>query len=351
MFADFITVHDPRWSQVLECCAHDVYHLPAYVEFAAWHEEGIPTAFYAEQEGARFLAPLLLRDVPAELDAPPGWQDATTPYGYPGPILCPPDDGAALSRFLEAFTRRCEERNIVTAFFRLHPLLEMPLDVLQRHGILVSHGQTVAVDLSPDLEAIRAQFRQNHRRDIRKLIETGFWVARDRWEYYDDFILLYRETMERLGAAEFYFFTDSYFSRLRAALGSHLHLFTVLSREGAVASAALFTSINHIVQYHLGATDEHFLANAPSKLLFDDAIHWAKDEGYRTLHLGGGVGAKEDSLFRFKAGFSALRCTFNTYRMVISEQKYAVLNRRWHERHPSAEDTPDFFPEYRASHT
>jgi hypothetical protein len=351
MFADFIMTHDQRWSQILESCAHDVYHLPAYIEFAAWHEKGVPTAFYAEQEGARFLVPLLLRDVPAELGAPLGWQDAMTPYGYPGPILCPSDDGPILRRFLEAFTQRCEAQNIVTAFIRLHPLLEMPTDVLQDYGEVVSHGQTVTVDLSPTLEMIRAQFRQNHRRDIRKLAEAGFQVRRDCWDYYDDFIRVYRETMERLGATEFYFFTDAYFSKLRAALGSHLHLFMVFSSDGSVASAALFMSINQYVQYHLGATDERFLANAPSKLLFDDAIRWAKDEGYRTLHLGGGVGAKEDSLFRFKAGFSSARCTFNTYRMVFSEQKYALLNDRWYERYKSAEDSPDFFPRYRASHS
>ena len=75
----------------------------------------------------------------------------------------------------------------------------------------------------------------------------------DRWEFYDKFVDLYKQPMERLAADEFYFFEDSYFSELRATLGEHLHLSTVLSPEGELAAAGLITSVNGLAQGLFGA--------------------------------------------------------------------------------------------------
>ena len=347
MKAEFISPQDSRWLEVLYRARHDFYHLPDYVELCARHEGGEPIAFYAESGGAAFLAPVLIHDVPAALGAPVGWVDAATPYGYSTPILAPASDAPSLESFLDVFRQVGVEHGIVTAFFRLHPLLPLPQSALSKYGELIRHGHTVSIDLTLPFEDIWSQTRTNHKRDIRKLQRDGFQPYMDRWELLGEFITIYEQTMERLAASEFYFFSHDYFTELQTALGERLHICSILAPTGETAAAGLFTSNDGIVQYHLGATNEDYLNRAPSKLMFEHVRRWAKEAGSHVLHLGGGVGGYEDSLFLFKAGFSKLRNDYYTYRMVLDEEKYAVLNATRRELGALPEDDSEFFPVYR----
>lgn len=350
MFADFLGPQDPRWQQFLYDSAHDFYHLPQYVELFARHENGQPQAFYAEDGDSAFLAPLVVHTLPLALGAPAHWRDAVSPYGYASPLVKPAGDAAALRRFLEAFKQRGEENGMVSAFFRLHPLYELPQAALTEYGEVVLHGETVVIDLSLSVEEMWAQTRRDHRKDIKKLIDAGFTVVMDDWNLFDPFVQIYTDTMKRLSARDFYFFSKDYFSSLCSALGEHLHLGSVKSPEGDIACAGLFVETGGIVNsYFSGSADPYAQhPQAPNKLLFDYARRWAKEAGYKKLHLGGGVGSQRDSLFEFKSGFSKSRLLFHTFRMVLDEQKYTFLNQRRTElRGDSVQDTA-FFPLYRS---
>ena len=56
--------------------------------------------------------------------------------------------------------------------------------------------------------------------------------------------------------------------------------------------------------------------------MIDDMVAWAHARGNRVLHLGGGVGGREDSLFHFKQGFSDWLIPFYTWRIVVDEVRY-----------------------------
>ena len=76
----------PRWMDLLAGMRHDVYHLPGYVRFAAtWQDAGEPRAFVAEDDGHRFVMPLIVRPIPSAVrgGGTPS-HDATCPRGYPG---------------------------------------------------------------------------------------------------------------------------------------------------------------------------------------------------------------------------------------------------------------------------
>jgi hypothetical protein len=347
--AELIGPSDPRWCRLLQQVPHDVYHLPEYVAFAARQEGGAPRAFYVETSTFGFLLPLLVRELPAELDAPPDWRDASSPYGFfSAPLATDPGDTGALLSALEAFREVGRDQGIVSAFIRLHPVRALAGDPFARAGRLHTHGRVVYVDLSRSLEELWSQTRENHRSGIKKLTRAGFVPAMDRWDLYGDFVRLYRETMERASATSFYFFSDAYFEDLRVTLGDRLHLCSVVSPQSEVASAGLFCAIDGAVQYHLGGTAGPYLSKAPSKLMFDFVRRWGKERGAATLHLGGGLGAVEDSLFHFKAGFSPLGATCQTFRMILDEDRYSTLHARWTERcAPSDGDLSDFFPVYR----
>lgn len=307
----------PEWEAVLRAARHDFYHLPAYVALSALQERGRPCALRVTHGGRTMLLPLLVREIPG------GGFDATSPYGYPGPVGIGTNDPAFLRVALVGGLQVLRQAGLVSAFVRLHPLLN-PLPPTGI-GTLVRHGESVSVDLTLPTEELWAQTRLNHRRDIRRAVRLGCVASMDEdWKHLESFKKLYRATMARRSAAAFYLFEDAYFDGLRDALGESLHL-CVVEKDGVVAAAGLFVETNGIVQYHLSGMDDGFRMVQPTKLMMHFVRGWAKGRGNRVLHLGGGVGGDADSLLQFKVGFSPLRHAFATLRMVIDEREYGRL--------------------------
>lgn len=108
--------------------------------------------------------------------------------------------------------------------------------------------------------------------------------------------------------------------------------------------AGIFTCCHDIVQYHLGGTKDKGLALSPARLMFDTVRLWATDLGYKTFHLGGGVGGHKDSLYQFKKGFSKTEHSFYLWKWVIDSQSYDHLCQT-KNLDPTASD---FFPAYRS---
>src|SRR5262249_30350693 len=214
-------------------------------------------------------------------------------------------------------------------------------------GSLTRRGTTVAMDLTLSAEDIWGRIRSNHRRDIERSRQQGTVVTMEcGTEGLAGFAEIYGESMDRVGAAPSYYFPATYFQELSATLGDRL--WTCTARRGGEALASiLLVECGPIVQYHLGGTRTAALKQAPSKRLFDHAWRWAKDRGRRVFHLGGGVGAAEDSLFDFKAGFSDRRYAFYTWHMVFLDETYRLLEARCRATGPST-PRPEFFPAYRA---
>ena len=84
-----------------------------------------------------------------------------------------------------------------------------------------------------------------------------------------------------------------------------------------------------------------------AELVLDFARNWAKDRGNDVLHLGGGVGSRNDSLFEFKAGFSKTRHDFVTWHLVFMPDVYDDLEKKRDSILGPAEDV-GYFPAYRA---
>jgi hypothetical protein len=341
MRARLLGVDEPLWESFLRDVRYDFYHLPSYAALGAVQEGGEAKALYVEDGERSVLLPLILRAVPGSES-----RDATSPYGYPGPLLRGTDDPRFLSDALGAGLAALRDAGSVTLFVRLHPQLnpEPPVGV----GEVVLHGTTVSVDLTAPSATRWAQMRENHRRDITRAIRNGL-VARvdDSAERYGEFKQIYHGTMERRSAAPYYHFGDEYFDRLRDALGERLHLL-VVEKDGGTAAAGIFIETDGIAQYHLGGTAEASAGAEPSKLLIHAACDWAEKRGNRTLHLGGGVGGAADSLFLFKAGFSPLRHPYRTLRVVLDEVEYRRLVAA---RDPAVDpdDLGGYFPPYRLS--
>lgn len=320
--------------------AHDFYHLPGYVSLCAEQEGGRPTALLVTEGQRLMLLPLVVRPIPL------GGEDAISPYGYPGPLFV----GAGDPSFAERAMRKGEELlaslGMVSLFVRMHPLLN-PIPP-HGSGLLVRGGDTVSIDLELSADEHWRQTVSGHRNQINRAERSGTLAVIDSdWRFFNTFQKLYRATMERVGADAYYLFDTSYWEKLRLVLEDRLSLWIVKRGDGAVAAAGLFVEAPGIVQYHLGASDSRFISEAPTKLLIHSVRGWAKDRGHRWLHLGGGLGTEDDSLLKFKAGFSPIRHRYHTLRAVLAPIRYRELEQS-HARSSSAPPKPGYFPAYRA---
>jgi hypothetical protein len=353
MQTDLIQSDSPRWRECLGDVAHDVYHLPEYVQLEAAREGGQALAFFAEDKDGWLLAPLVTRRIDRHLPALGPLYDATGPYGFASPLVfhrssVPDHRDAFTLRAFEEMQRELGERNIVSAFLRLHPLLPTPSAQLSKIGCVVDHGQAVYVDLQLSDEQLWNQTRPRYRSYINKARRTGYVASfDDTWSSLETFVDLYHQTMCRVNAADRYFFSFNYFTELREKLSGRLFLCKV-EIDGLIVCAGLFSECDGIVQYLYGGGDSAHLACHGTKLMIDHVRSWAKQRGNRLLHLGGGVGGQNDSLFQFKSGFSRSTCRFTTLRFLTNPVAYRALVRDWEDATQAAADgMREFFPAYR----
>lgn len=344
------------WSEVVGgATCHDFYHLPQYHALAEQRGEG-EARLFCYREGAYSIAlPLLLRGPmrhPAFAGADlPSWQDATSVYGYAGPVASHEDIPEPVARgFCEALEIAFRDLQVVSVFSRLHPFMEQA-PLLAGLGECPAVSRTVSIDLSLPPEVQYSKYSHQHRTRLNKLKRLGLTCVHDReGAYLDDFIEIYNQTMRRVGAGPDYFFPREYFEQLYLALGPRLHLFVAL-QENRPITAVLFVSCDGIAQYHLGGTRDEALALSPTRLVLDQARLWAMEEGCRVLHLGGGASSSpDDSLFRFKLGFSDRTHPFRLWRWIVFPERYDELCRlknAWNDSN-GVIAAPKYFPTYRS---
>lgn len=335
--AAWLASDSAEWQELVDGTRQaDSYHGAPYHRLAERRGEGEARLFVCRDATGWIGMPLLVRPI----EALPGRRDAGSVYGYAGPIASTDKPSTALvDAFQRGLEARLEAEGIVSLVARLHPLLDQAAWIGPL-GSVREMGATVSIDLTAPETAQLAGYRSNHRRDLKRLARDGYVTTRETGAgAREAFIEVYHANMRRVGAAAGYFFDAAYFDGLADALGPGLDLF-LCRKDGEVAGGALCMRKRHIAQYHLGAVADAHLEAAPLKQLLDAARQHYTATGAEIFHLGGGRGSGEDSLFRFKAGFSPTRHRFALWCWVIDEPAYGELT----------EDRPptDFFPAYRA---
>ncbi len=304
----------------------DIYFSERYVSL---YEDGAHVAccVLCEEGGSVLLYPFLrgTNDL--------GY-DFETAYGYGGPVTNS-NDSAWVGQALGEMAECLREASYVCGFTRFHPLLcnagmaGAVMDVLfDRH--------TVAVDLTKDLEDVwKEQVTSKNRNMIRKAQKNGLvFRAEEDFSSMDGFVRMYRQTMERLGADDFYLFDEGYFRAFAAGLGRNGFLGTV-TRDGRLVGAALFMYDGIWGHYHLAGSDRENGGVGVNNFLLWNAMGKLKEKGVRTFHLGGGTSAlPTDSLFKFKRAFSPNRADFYIGKWIFNETAYGNLCERWERDNP-----------------
>lgn len=331
--SELAEIDAPGWDELLERlgCA-DSYLLRGYVESARVLEGGRPVLLHLSDAGGDVVFPLLVRELPSG-----GGFDVTTPYGYGGPVATGADPPTP--RFWELYGDWCRTVGVVTTFIRFHPLFANQRDA--RLAVQVEPlGRTVGWRLQvPDLFG---GMHPAHRRACRRATSAGVSVStREALDDFSAFAALYEVTMRRVGAADFYLFGEPYWDAL-VRLGEQVVVFEA-EEGGEVLASALCFATPPWLHYHLGATADRGRELGASNLLFYEAASWARERGYERFHLGGGVGAQEDSLFTFKRRFDpgGDLLEFAVGKAVHDRDAYRALAGR------NPDDLDGFFPAYR----
>jgi hypothetical protein len=114
--------------------------------------------------------------------------------------------------------------------------------------------------------------------------------------------------------------------------------------EGRLVASMLGMGEPPWLHYHLGGSVDGAGRSGASHLALLGLAEWGQDQGYSLLHLGGGVGGREDTLLEYKLRFApdGLRPAA-VGKALHDPAAYAELT-------GSAEvDWAGFFPAYRAS--
>jgi lipid II:glycine glycyltransferase (peptidoglycan interpeptide bridge formation enzyme) len=229
---------------------------------------------------------------------------------------------------------------VIAFFTRQNPLIDSSW-LLSGCADVVNLSSTVCIDLRKPETVQNKEMTKGHRYDIRKAKNNGVTAREvEYFEFLDTFISIYYETMGRTGACDYYFFPKQYFLQLKENLGDAVRLY-IAEAKGEVIAAAIFLLSNKIIQYHLSGALSAFLSLSGAKVIIDEVRRWGTDNGFFWFHLGGGVSSVEDSLFRFKAGFSKLRFQFQVIKWIIDPMVYNEAIKR------SKQLDSCFFPAYR----
>ena len=352
-----ITMDRPdEWDAVLARSGrHDCYHLWAYHDLARRQGEGQPYLLSLQDRGHFAALPFLRRAV-SEVRGLEDCRlsDATSAYGYPGVVttMRPAHDAAEPFRaaFQQSLRDALKKLDVVSLFVRQNPLIDSGW-MLSGMDCSDVRGLTVAIDLTRPEEEQLAGYRSNHRRDVRRALKDGAVVRADPdFQRIDSFVRLYTQTMDAAGADAYYYFSKEYFLELKSLLGDRVTLLFCEHGENVI-SGAMFLKFNGVIQYHLGGTATEFRKfRGGIKLIFDRMRSWGTQNGYRWLHLGGGLGGQRDSLFDFKAGFSHTYFPFQASKIIVDREAYQDLVTRrgqWIATQDPPDPASEFFPEYR----
>jgi len=181
----------------------------------------------------------------------------------------------------------------------------------------------------------------HHRRVVKRARGEDLEVAVDpEPRDLDAFVEVYEETMRRSDASPFYFFSAAYWTDLLRDVP--LVRVDVL-RRGELVASVLGMGEPPFLHYHLGGTTDAGRRLGASHLALYTLASWGHEHGYRTLHLGGGVGGRDDSLREFKRRFAPNGLTRAAIGKAVHDTD-GYLRRSG----AAAVDWDGFFPAYRA---
>ncbi len=262
------------------------------------------------------------------------YYDFETAYGYGGPISNSESKKWIITA-LEEIEKCFRNERYICGFVRFHPLIE---NVDQSRDVIecIFDRKTIVVDLRESIDDIwEKQISSKNRNMIRKAQKNDlqFRVDYD-FDFKEEFIRLYNNTMARLNAEEFYHFNDIYYDSFVQDFKGNSFIGTVICNE-KIISSAIFMMNGSFGHYHLSGSDRDYSSLGANNFLLWSAAIELKQHDINWFHLGGGSNSNIDnSLYRFKRSFSPNEKDFYIGKWIFNQSIYDEICKEWEESNP-----------------
>ena len=333
-----------QWDKIVRSFkSYDVYYLSGYTKAFQMHGDGQPILFYYEDDEIRGINVVMRRDISTDSYfygriASDTLFDFITPYGYGGWLI----EGEGNKDLLfSSYEKWCQSNNIVSEFVRFHPILNNAESSKPFYDV-VPLGNTISMDLSsPD--KIWENFTSKNRNMVRKAQKSGVKIYRGQLpSIYNTFKEIYNLTMDSDNAKPYYYFNDEFYDSILNDLKNEAQVFWA-EYDGKIIAASIMISANEYMNYHLSGSLREYQSLAPTNLLLYNAAIWGFSNGYKSLHMGGGVGSKEDGLYKFKSAFNRNETKlFSIGKKIYLNDVYENLSKM-----KNIDFETGFFPKYR----
>ncbi len=331
-----VNSNESKWQNCLnnfDNVQKDIYFDYRYAKAYEKNGDGrVACAVFIGDNGMRLLYPFIIIKVP-DYGLDLEYYDISSCYGYGGPLI----DSYNLhdmNIFEIELHNWCLENNIVSEFIRYHPFLDN-YDKFKKDIVVEKNRRTISVDLSASFKDIwEKSIASKNRNQIRKAEKSGVSIRESM--NITDFMDIYKQTMEKLEADEYFYFSDSYFRELSKLIPQNMIILEAVYEEKVIA-AAMFMFMGDKMHYHLAGSLREYLKFCPNNLIISNAIKYGIDNGYKYLHLGGGLSdSDEDSLFKFKKSFSSDIKEFYIGKRIHDNIVYEFLINKWEEKNKRA---------------
>ena len=274
---------------------------------------------------------MIFRKIPGESK----YFDAAAVYGYNGVLTSSALSSADFNLGIARIKKALAERGCVSFFNRESNFTRYRLPES------TETGKVLAVDLIQDPDVYEKSLAEGHRQEIKALRKLNYTVVKSTdLKAIQDFQEVYEQTMIRRGAKTNYFFSVKYFESVLKIHSSAPDLRAVY-HEGKMIAGAIFITQGDHIYYMFSGSILGVSRYSAMKLILDQVIRENLNNGKKLLHLGGGLGGKQDSLYQFKFGFGKVILPFYTTQWILIPEAYNRLSAQ-------VLTETSFFPKYRS---
>ena len=340
-----------QWRELLDALPttrRDIHYHPDYLRIyeETYDETAVLFVFHKEQEYC--ICPFIIRQIDF---APRDNRDLTSVYGYGGPISSCSDDElspAFASDFQKALHQWMNENRFVSEFCLLNPFFSEHQKKLLGSAVKpIFRKEVVVADLTIPAPEMWSRIEERQRKAAAVARRKGVVIEHSDLSKASvaDFHHRYLETMEAVSSGDFWKFPDTYFSNCCSCLGSeHVSLFNARF-EGEIIASFFHLHMYDTLYYHFSCSDMAHRKLNPTSLLMLDSLLWAKEQGYKNFHMGGGRTLGQDSLFTFKNSFCDNTLPLTSCTRIVDKDTYEMLCASRGLEHSVSENS--FFPLYR----
>ncbi|MEP3444431.1 MAG: GNAT family N-acetyltransferase, partial [Flavobacteriaceae bacterium] len=250
------------WKSALnEIESHDFYHTYEYHQLAKDNDNQPILLKYVEND-SHIALPLLIR----KINNSSLW-DATSIYGYAGPVSKNIDQNFNNKRFRKELHSFFKDQGIVSVFSRLNPFVLSQEVCLDQLGEIVFSGKVVNIDIRKKKELQRLEYQRRLKTHINKSRRLCTIKKAQSKKEVLDFVEIYYKTMHRVGAHKSYFFNENYFFNLLNSKDFETDILLALDNiSKKVIGGVMLVKKSKIVHYHLSGVATEHMNKYPIKL-------------------------------------------------------------------------------------